>query len=90
MQEKLSQFINIFVTGVEEDFGKKAAALINENLQVWRRAQRILAPKTRDLFKKEARELLEKFTKLSLVEAEHFVDGFLGAIEDKYPTFWED
>ncbi len=88
MQERLSQLINIFVEGVEEDFGEKIAALIHGSLHVWRKTQKILAPKTKDLFRQQARELLEKFTKLSLVEAEHFVDGFLAAVADKYPNFW--
>ncbi len=89
MQEKLSLLINIFVQGVEEDFGTKSAALIHGSLHLWRTTLKIWEPKTKDLFKKQSRELLEKFTKLSLVEAEHFVDGFLAAVADKYPKFWE-
>ncbi len=90
MQEKLSQLIKIFVQGVEEDFGGKAAALINESLQVWRITPKNLIPKLKYQFRTQAREVLEKFTRLSMVEAEHFVDGFLAAIADKYPRFWEE
>ncbi len=89
MPDKLAQIIKIFTDGLREDYGERVAALVHGGLQVWRKTKESVGLDAKDDFRNQSIALLQKHAHLRIEDARTFVKGFLDALDEQLPGFWE-
>ncbi len=89
MQKKLRQLIDIFVDGVEEDYGEEIATLMHDSLYLWGEIQKSVDSHTKEQFRRHSILLLLKQANLREADAASFIEGFLDALAGQIPKFWE-
>ncbi len=89
MPDKFAQIIKVFTDGIGEDYGERVAALVYGGLQVWRKTKVTIDLDAKDDFRKQSIALLQKHAHLRIEDARTFVKGFLDALDEQLPGFWE-